>query len=781
MLTLRIALRSLARTPGFTAVAILTLVLGIGALTAIFSAVNSVLLRPLAGFETERIVKLAEKFPGRGGYVRARTYREWQKLTDIFEEIGARQYANPNLSGMGEPEQLTAALVTASWFRVHRMQPFIGRTFAPDEDRVGAGQVAVLDYGFWQRRFGGDRSLIGRTITLDNKPCLIVGVMPQDFLPLGKGWGDLYLPWIIDANEMTGFEVIARLRPGMTMERAHAAIDTVQSRLARGAPQDYQGVLIDLQTLRETIVGQSRELLRLLLAGAAFVLLIACVNVANLFLARGAARRRDTEIRTFLGASRWQVIAPALMESAIVATIGGGLGLLAASGITRVLASRLDNFPRAEEIGVDGSVALAALVASLLTVLACGIAPAFAKWRLRRAVLVPVEVALTVVLLISSGLLIRSFAAMTRVDLGYQPAGVILGFIAQPEDPHDHRDGAVALWKRVRERIATLPDVASVATTTGTPTGGLSASFPIIREGEDVKEADRSDQPSASTVIASGEYFHVAGIRLLAGRTFDDRDSARTPHVAIVSQAVADRYFSGNALGRRIQLPTFDFNVSTVGKVALHEIVGVVSDVRQTSIRETARMSLYLPESQNAVRYTHIFARAKSADPMRLERLLRHALYLEAPALTIGQMLTLERGGDYLMRDSQRAMWLLTVFAALALALAAVGVHGVIAFAAAERRREMGIRVALGARPAHLFRIVTGDAVRLALAGAAMGIALAYFVSRLLATLLFGVGRADPVTYITGITLMIVLAAIASFTPALRAARTDPSITLRAE
>jgi predicted permease len=781
VLTLRIAVRSLSRSPGFTIVAIATLVLGIGALSAIFSAVNSVLLKPLAGVETERIVKIWEKFPSHSGYARARTYREWRQLTDVFDELGARQYGNPNLSGLGEPEQLTAALVTASWFGVHHAQAMSGRTFLPDEDRPGREKVVVLDYGFWMRRFGGDRSLVGRAITLDNRPYIVAGVMPKDFLPLGKGWADLYMPWVIDANEMTGFEVVARLRPGVTIERVRAALDVVESQLIRAAPEDYRGVTPEVATLQETIVGQSRELLRLLLAGAGLVLLIACVNTANLFLARAASRRRESEIRAFLGANRLQLAAPALAESAIVAVTGGALGLLAASVVAWAIAARLENFPRAEEIGVDGRVALVALAAAVLTTLVCGVAPAFSTKRVRRSALVISEVALTFVLLIGSGLLIRSFVAMRQVDLGYDPRGVILGFIAQPEDPRDQRTTAVALWQRVRERIAALPDIAAVATSTGTPTGGLSASFPVIREGEDIDKASASNQSSASTVIVSDDYFRVAGIALRAGRTFSARDSLSSPSVVMVSQAIAERYFGGAAVGRRIQLPSFDFNVTSAGAAALHEIVGVVADVKQASIRETARLTLYLPESQNAVRYTHIVARARTGDPMRLERSLRHALYEEAPQLTIGQMLSLETGGAYLTRDPVRAMWLLTAFAVLALLLASVGVHGVIAYAAAQRSREMGIRMALGARPAHLFRIVTGEALRLAFVGAIAGIALAYAVSRLLASLLFGVGRADPTTYLGGILLMFALAALASLAPALRAARTDPSITLRAE
>ncbi len=549
-MNLRVAFRSLRRSPGFTLTAILTLVLGIGAVSAIFSVVNSVLLTPLSGVETGRLVKISEKFPGGGnGYARVRTYREWQKLTDIFDSIGGRQYGNPNLTGVGEPQQLTAALVTASWFGVHRAQPFVGRTFLRDEDRAGREQVVVLDYGFWMRRFGGDPSVIGRKLTLDLKPYVVIGVMPKSFLPLGKGATDLYLPWVLEANEITGFEVTARLRPGVTIERARAALGVVEARLAQTFPDDYKGVSVEVQPLLEAVVGPSRDLLRLLLAASALVLLVACVNTANLFLARGAAKSREIQIRAFLGATQRQLLAPAVAESAIVSLIGGGLGLLAAWASARVLAARLENFPRAEDIGVDSRVALVTLAISVLTVFACSAAATFLQKRTTRSALVIAEVALTCVLLISSGLLIRSFAAMRQVDLGYNPTGVILGFVSQPEDPHDQRTAAIALWQRVREKIAALPDVAAVATTTGTPAGGLAAGLPVIREGEDVEKGSVPDRPNASVVIATGAYFDVTGIHLRAGRIFNDHDSANAPGVVIVSESIARRYFGGSATG----------------------------------------------------------------------------------------------------------------------------------------------------------------------------------------------------------------------------------------
>jgi putative ABC transport system permease protein len=779
----RVAVRSLRKSPSFAIVAVLTMTLGIGALSAMFSVVNAVLLKPLAGVETERIVRLSETLNG-VKMARSRTYEEWRKL-DIFDSIGARQYCDPNLTGMGEPQQLRAPCVTANWFAIWRTSPLLGRTFAPDEDQPGRAQVAVLAYSFWMTRFGGNSSVIGRTLILDEKPYTVVGVMPMDFLPFGKGSGDLYLPWVIAENRPTGVEVTARLRPGVSMDQTRAALAVVRARLLTEIPFEYKntGGPDHVELLLETVVGPQRNLLRLLLGAAALVLLIATVNVANLFLARGAHKRREYEIRAFLGANRRQLIAPALMESSIIAMIGGGLGLLAASGLVRILAARLEEFPRAEEIQVDWRVMLVTLVVSLAAVFVCGAAPTVwrqrARWKTtRQSALVICEVALTVVLLISSGLLIRSFIAMRRVDLGYNPNGVALGFVSQPKDARDERQAAIALWQRVRARIAALPDVASVATTSATPAGGMNFGLPLIREGEGLEKAATS---GANVVIASGEYFSTVGIPLLAGRTFDDHDSMDGAGVVMVSQSIANRYFNGAALGKRLRLPVFGFNITHFGDVTLREIIGVVGDVKENSLSESGRLTMYLPESQNAMRFTHVIIRAKAGDAMRLERQIRAVVYEEAPKLAIAPMLTLDQGNAYLTRTAMQAMWLLGAFAALALVLAGVGVHGVISYAAAQRTREMGIRMALGAQPAQLFGLVTRQALRLAMIGSAIGLAGAWAASRLLETLLFGVGRRDPATYIASGAVLIGIATIASFAPALRAARTDPSITLRTE
>ena len=770
----RVALRSLARSPGFTAVAVITLVLGIGAVSAIFSVVNAVLLKPLAGVETERVVQLSETLPNGIRFARTRTYEEWRKLAPVFESIGARQYCNPNLTGLGEPQQLRAPCGTSSWFGIWRSAPLLGRTFAADEDQPGHAGVAVLAYGLWVEKFGGDPDVVGQSITLDQKPYIVIGVMPKEFSPVGKA--DLYLPWVLAENATTAVEVMARLRPGVSIEQARAAMVVARANLVREIPFEYKdiGGPDRAEPLLDAVVGGQRNLLRLLLAASAVVLLIATVNVANLFLARAGGRRRDYVIRQFLGANRRQLMAPALMESSIVAALGGGLGLLAAAALVRTLAARLDDFPRIAEVGVDWKVAAMALMVSMVAVVLCGIAsPVWAKKGGQNA-LVIAEVALTVVLLISSGLLIRSFVAMRQVNLGYNPDGVILGFVSQPENPRDERAGAVAIWRRVRERIAALPDVASVATATGTPAGGMNFGLPLIREGEGLEKAATS---GANVVVASGEYFQTLGIPLIAGHVFGEHDAG----VVMVSRSIADRYFDGHAVGKRLRLPEFGFNAVNFGAVTLREIVGVVADVKQNSIGESARLTLYLPELDNAVRFTHIIARTRSGHGMRLEREIRRVVYEEAPKLAVAPMLPLDQANAYLTRTPERAMWLLGAFAALALALASVGVHGVIAYTTSQRSREMGIRMALGAQPAQLFSLVTSQALRLAATGAAIGLAAAYGATRLVESLLFGVARTDVPTYAGALILLIAVAALSSFTPALRAARVDPAITLRAE
>jgi len=770
----RVALRSLGRSPGFTLVAVLTLVLGIGAVSAILSVVNAVLLKPLACVETERIVQPSETLPNGVRMARVRTYQEWRKLDRFLDSIGARQYCNPNLTGRGEPRQLRAPCVTANWFAVWRSAPLLGRTFAADEDQPGRAGVVVLAYGFWLEKFGGDPGVVGAAIVLDQKPYVVIGVMPKDFSPVGKA--DLYLPWVLAENETTSVEVMARLRQGVSIEQARAAMAVARANLVREIPFEYKdiGGPDRVEPLLDAVVGGQRNLLRLLLAAAAVVLLIATVNVANLFLARAGARRREHAIREFLGANRRQLMAPALMESSLVAALGGGLGLLAAGALVRMLAARMDDFPRVSEIGVDWRVAAVAFAVSMIAVLACGVTPPAWSKNTGQNALVIAEVALTVVLLISSGLLIRSFIAMRQVNLGYNPDGVILGFISQPENPRDERAGAIALWRRVRERIAALPDVASVATASGTPAGGMGFGLPLIREGEGLEKAATS---GANVVIASGEYFQTVGIPLIAGRVFDPHDAG----VVMISRSIADKYFDGHAVGKRLRLPEFGFNAVNFGAVTLREIVGVVADVKQNSLSESGRMTLYLPERDNAVRFTHIVARAKTGNGLQLEREIRRVVYEEAPKLAVAPMLSLEQANAYLTRTPMRAMWLLGVFAALALALASVGVHGVIAYTTSQRSREMGIRMALGARPAQLFRLVASQALRLAMIGAAIGLAGAYAATHLVEALLFGVTRTDAATYAGAIAVLIAVAAVSSFTPALRAARVDPAVTLRAE
>jgi putative ABC transport system permease protein len=775
-MTFHVALRSLRRSPAFTLIAVITLVLGIGAVSAIFSVVNAVLLKPLAGVETQRIIELSETMPNGVRFARSRTYEEWRKLDRIFDSVGARQYCDPNLTGLGEPEQLRAPCVTSSWFTIWRAAPLLGRTFAADEDQPGRAQVVVLAHAFWIEKFGGDPQIVGRVITLDEKPYLVIGVMPKDFAPVGKA--DLYLPWVIGENRSTAVEVMARLRPGVSIEQARAAMAVARGNLVREIPFEYKdiGGPDRVEPLLESVVGNQRNLLRLLLAASAAVLLIATVNVANLFLARASARRREFLIREFLGANRRQLMAPALMESSIVAVCGGALGLVAAGAMVRMLAARMEDFPRVQEIGMDWRVAAVTLAVSLFTVLMSAMVPVWAK-TVRQNALVIAEVALTVVLLVSSGLLIRSFIAMRQVNLGYDPSGVILGFVSQPADPSDPRDeraGAVALWRNVRERIAALPGVASVATSSGTPAGGMGFGLPLIREGEGLERAATS---GANAVICSPEYFQTVGIPLVAGRWFDEHDT----EVVMVSRSIGDRYFDGHALGKRLRLPEFGFNATNFGSVTLHEIVGVVADVKQNSLSESGRMTLYLPESRNAVRFTHIVARTRTGNGMHLEREIRHAVYEEAPKLAVAPMLTLEQANAYLTRTPERAMWLLSVFAVLALVLASVGVHGVIAYATSQRQREMGIRMALGARPAQLFGLVTAQALRLASIGGAIGLAGAYAATRLVESLLFGVGRTDAATYAGAIALLIAVAAISSAAPALGAARVNPAVTLRSE
>jgi putative ABC transport system permease protein len=787
LLDMRVALRALRNNREFAAVGVITLALGTGANTAMFSVVDSVLLRPLPGFQTERLVNLYEASP-RSSFRVARplSYREWRKQAKSFEGLAANQSCSVTLTGLGEPEQLMGApCVTANWFDVYHVAPLLGRTFIGGEDQPGRKRVVVLDYYFWMSRFSGDPKAIGKSIALDKQTYQIVGVMPPDFQPLGRG-RSLYLPYVLD--DITQVFVTGRLKRSAFIETARAELAVIERGLAAAHPGDYAGLQVVVQPLLEQQTGSQRPLLLLLLGAVSLVLLIACVNVASLFLARGSGRSHEIAIRAALGASRWDLIRPMLIESALVAFAGTALGVAAAFWTVRILALRMPGLPRADEIGINPTVLTYACALSVFCALLSGLTPAFSTTRVTaratgnrlRSGLVISEVALAFVLLIGAGLLIRSLAAMTAVDLGYRPKDVLTMFLALPEDARENRPDAVALYRRIRERLQGIHGVRSVTVASAFPSGGVAISLPVYLEGEDI-DKDKAGEKSAQVVIAGPDHFRALGIPMLAGRAFNDRDNEGSNPVIIVSKSVADRYFPGRSpIGQRIQMPKFAFNLRSFGNVTLREIVGVVGNVRHASFADAGAMDLYLPEGQNAIRLTFIGLRT-DGDPLSYANAAKRAIFAERPDLPVTQVRPLEQLIAFMTEGPRQGMWMLSVFSMLALILAAVGIFGVISYAASRRTREIGVRFAIGARPRDVLGMIAGQALRLSLAGVFLGALLALGFTRLLRGLLFGVTATDGLTFAVGAAILVAIAIVASLVPARAASRIHPSAALRHE
>jgi putative ABC transport system permease protein len=781
-----VAVRGLRRSPTFTLAAMATLALGIGANTTMFSVVNSVLLRPLPGYQTDRLVQICDT--GRGGcrFLAPEIYLRLREQLHSFAPVAANQYCRMNLTGSGEPEQLTGPCATANWFELQRAQAMLGRTFLPDEDRHGRNRVVVLDYGYWQRRFGADPKVIGKTLTLDNEPWLIVGVMPPAFTPIGATGASIYTPYVV-ADNPDGLNVTGRLKPGVSLGAAQLELNVITSQLSRESP-DWKTLKLSATPVLEQVTGPQRPLLLLLLGAVSFVLLIACVNVANLLLARSTARQHEIDIRMALGASPGHIVRFVLAEALTISCAASLAAVAIAYGGLRALKPLTTTLPRANELSVDFRVLLCALILGVISALLFGVLPALrsaqparvAGLRTRvtsksQGTLIAGEVALAFVLLTGAALLIRTFAAIRATDLGYNPQHVLTNFLALPPSPDGGRAAGATLYARIRERVSALPGVRAVATASSLPMFGVSISMDVHPEGQ----PERRHEHLASLDVISDDYFRVMGIPQLGGRLFTPGDRDGSTRVIIVSESIVSRYFAGKAIGRRIIIPEFKFNIDG-GEDIPAEIVGVVGNVCVSSVEDCQAEHIYLPERQNALRMEHLLVRTEG-DPAAIAKAVRHAVYLEDPGLPLDNPQTLEERTAYLTDGPKRAMWLLGVFAGLALLLAAVGIYGVSSYLANRRSREIGIRMALGAEFGDIAGLVYRDILLPSAVGLAIGMGAAAWLTRLLQSLLFGVTPGDPKTLaLAGFTLLGI-SVLAAAGPALRAALTDPAKVLRGE
>ena len=805
---IRYAVRRLLKNRSFSIVAVIAVALGIGANSAMFSVINAVLLRPLPYQSPERLVTIWEESPVRDMYelpISLANYRDWVDQNTVFEQISAYTFSNLNLSGAGEPERVFAVRSSANLFSLVGAAPLLGRPFLAEEDKEGDARVVILSNGLWQRRFGSNSRIIGEPVTLNNQTYTVVGVMPAGFqFPVGFGYlgkvlndpVDLYVPIAATANEARrgsfSFFCIGRLKHGVNFDQARTEMTAIEGRIVEQYPGENSGIGISLIPTHEQTVKEIRPALLVLLGAVAFLLLIACTNIANLLLARAASREREIAIRTALGASRVRVLRLLLTESVILSLAGGLLGLLLALwGTDALMALAPDNIPRLSEVGVDGRVFGFTLAVSILTGIVFGLVPAIhaskpdlnealkegargltggiAGKRIRN-VLVAVEVALSLVLLIGAGLMIRSFSRLQQMDLGFNPDNVVALSLSlsQTRYPEDHH--RIAFFQTALERLQSLSGVQSAGATTGLPLT-LSISGSDFRiEGR--PEPEPGTEMIISTRSVSPGYFGTLGIRLIKGRDFSDSDTSDAPKVAVINSDLARIYFSNeDPLGKRI---TFDDGQSWLS------IAGVIDDIKQLGLDSSARPEVYFPYPQATHPSMSIVVRTAS-NPASLLAAVKSKIQEIDQDLPIEDLMTMEQLLSNSVSGPRFNMLLLSVFAVVALVLAAVGIYGVMSYSVSQRIHEIGIRMALGAQSSEVLKLVVKQGMFLTLAGLVTGVAASLLLTQLMSSMLFGVTATDPVTFAAVLALLAGVALGACFIPARRAAKVDPMVALRHE
>jgi putative ABC transport system permease protein len=804
---LRFAVRLLWRTPVVSLIAILTLGLGIGANTAIFSIVHAVVLRPLPYPHSERLVELYTQFANLGQDRFTFSGPEVLELSTqarSYDSIGAYEVAGAPVLGGEMPVRAVTAYCTPGLLPTIGQPPLLGRFFVAGEDVPEAPQTVVLGYGLWQRVFGGDPNIIGRTIRVDSGMVRVVGVMPQGFSFPGEGV-ELWVPQGIKMDDKMrgghGWSVIGRLRPGITPQAARAELDSLMAGWDGHAqhsinPREHRMVL---HPLMGEIVGALRSPLWVLQGAVFLVLLIACANISSLLLARAEARSREIAIRVALGAGRQRLARQLLTESALLGVLGGALGLIFATwGLDLMLALVPQNAPRMAEVHIDGTVLLFTLLAALATSVVFGLAPVFhmrgptfqsalhggtrvaTRQRFRRA-LVVAEMALAVVLVVGSGLMIRSFARVLDVDVGFDPHRLLTFQIELPEKEYPKNEGATRLWVDLEQRIAALPGVHAVSTVAGLPPVRRINANDIGFEGKTPPKPGQGPQWNVDFFQTVGDdYFATMRTPIVSGRGFEPQDIAGHENVALINEAFARRFYPGeNPIGKRV----------LAARMKPFRIVGVVKDAKQQGIDAPTGTEIFFSMHQlqaiwdRANRLMNVVVRSEGRNPRALEQSIRRAVAEIDPTLAIAKLATM----DELMYDAvakpRFLAVLLAALAALALVLAAVGIYGVMSYSVAQRTQELGIRMALGAEPGRVRRLVLGQGLRLAIVGLVLGvggaIAINYALQQVLAEMLFKVGAFDPTTFgaVTG--MMLAVAAMACYAPARRATRVDPMTALR--
>ena len=784
---LHYAIRALLANPGFTAVAVLSLAIGIGANTAIFSVTNALLLRPLPYKNADRQVILWNTSPGLGiteDWFSTAQYFDIRNGQQSFEDVAIAIGANANLTGDGDPERVGTIRVSSNLLPMLGARPLLGDLFGPDDDRPGKTGKALLGYGTWMRRYGGDRGVVGRSLTLNGQPHEVVGVLPASFslprevMPTLGVVEDaevvLPLPMAANAAEVRNredYNVIATLKPGATVEQARAELDILTARLRREHPDFYPpngGLTFRVLPLQEQTVGRARLALLVLVASVAFVLLIACANVANLLLSRALARQREVAVRAALGASRWRVVRQLLTESLVLAALGGLLGLVLSYVCLEGIRSLGEaSVPRLHEIAIDRRVLLFTFAISALAGVIFGLAPAIrlssldlhanlkdasrgsagasAVWgrgQNLRQLLVVAELALSVTLLIGAGLLIRSFTHLQNVSPGFNPSNVLTLELTMTGRKYNDADAILQAYKQLWERLAALPGVTAAGGVSALPLSQMMAWGPITVEGRTAPEGEKFI--NADIRIVGGEYFKAMDIPLIQGRLFSQELDTRTsPRVVIIDERMARQFWPGeNPIGRRIRTGGFDVTPDTPWMT----IVGVVNSVKQDALDAESRIAYYRFQGQTPSRAMNVVVRS-ATEPAGLTGAVTREIRALDPDLPIYKMRTMEERVEASLAERRFSMLLLTLFAVLALGLAAIGIYGVMSYLVGQGTRELGIRLALGAAPRDLLLLVVRQGMSIAVVGMVLGLAGAFALTRFMRTLLYGVQASDPVTF----------------------------------
>jgi putative ABC transport system permease protein len=801
----RYGLRLVRKNPGFSAMIVFTLAAGMGATTALFSVIDSVLLRPLPYPEPERLVMVWEKRPG-GSLTSASPadYLDWHDQNRVFESIAAVAYRDLDLSVRGMPERVAGMQASAEVFDVFGVKPVAGRFFTAEDDRPGAPMVAVLSYPAWQRRFGADPRVLGRAVTVNREKCVIVGVLPRQFrfpsIP------DIWVPLALDrsraARDFHYLAPVARLKSGAGLQEAQAEMAGIAANLARAYPKSNHGWSVSIKPFRETLVGAERPGVLVLFGAVSFVLLIACVNVANLLLAKAAARRRELAVRASLGAGRARLMAQVLTESLILSGAAGVCGLLLAFWLVRLTPALLPQSVATgiPEIALDWRVLSFTLVLSLATGLLFGIVPAWRassvnlSYELKdagrgatpgmggarlRSALVVAETALALALLAGAGLMVRSLVAYLQSDPGFRPENVLTMRLSMAAGHFGDGQRIRAFDRAVLDRVSALPGVRSASIATDVPLQGISIGMPFQLASQ--PELATSARPTSPFLIVSHDYFRTLGIALRKGRLFTVRDDENAPRVALVNEAFAKRYLpTTDANGQRLLVEQLDAGKPEFGPPVFWEIVGVVSDAKFGGLEGDHVGAIYVPQLQ-CPWPGGVLAVRTAFDSTRAAHAVVEAVHSLDRDMPVGDIKTMHQIAAESLSQSRLQTWMIGTFAVFSLLLAGFGIYGVMSYAAAQTTHEMGIRLALGAERRDLLAMLLGRGMRLAACGLGIGLAAAFALTRLLGSLLYGVKPTDIITYAAVTVLLAAVAGFASYIPARRASKVDPMVALRRE